>query len=92
MSDPRPIIGWLLDPDQRRELLQQFPPRYAHVVEMTDLGEHWAKEIETFFETYKWLEPGQTEVLGWHTAAEAWDVIAEARRHYAAVRARPTAG
>ena len=26
------VIGWKLDPDQRRELLQQFPPRYRRVV------------------------------------------------------------
>lgn len=32
MADPRPIIGWLLDPDQRMELLQQFPPRYPRVI------------------------------------------------------------
>ena len=26
------VIGWKLDPEQRRELLQQFPPRYARTV------------------------------------------------------------
>lgn len=26
------IVGWTLDPDQRKELLQQFPPRYANLV------------------------------------------------------------
>lgn len=26
------IIGWKLDRDQRRELLQQFPPRFKNVV------------------------------------------------------------
>ncbi len=26
------VIGWKLDRDQRRELLQQFPPRFGHVV------------------------------------------------------------
>src|SRR5919199_6254124 len=26
------VIGWKLDRDQRKELLQQFPPRYANVV------------------------------------------------------------
>lgn len=25
------VIGWKLDRDQRKELLQQFPPRYAEV-------------------------------------------------------------
>lgn len=58
-------------------------PRYAHVTELTDLGSHWAKEIETFFETYKWLEPGHTSVEGWHDAAEAWAVIHESRARFA---------
>ncbi len=26
------MIGWKLDPDQRKELLQQFPPRFRNVV------------------------------------------------------------
>ena len=26
------VIGWKLDPEQRRELLQQFPPRFGNVV------------------------------------------------------------
>ena len=26
------VIGWKLDRDQRKELLQQFPPRYGNVV------------------------------------------------------------
>ena len=26
------VIGWKLDPDQRNELLQQFPPQYPNVI------------------------------------------------------------
>ncbi|HEX8579793.1 MAG TPA: hypothetical protein VF655_09405 [Allosphingosinicella sp.] len=26
------VLGWKLDPEQRTELLQQFPPQFAHVV------------------------------------------------------------
>jgi len=26
------VIGWLLDPDERLDLLRQFPPAYANVV------------------------------------------------------------
>jgi hypothetical protein len=28
----RTVIGWKLDPAQRKELLQQFPPRFSEVV------------------------------------------------------------
>ena len=59
-------------------------PRYAHVAELTDLGAHWAKEIETFFETYKWLEPGHTSIKQWYTADEAWAEIQRAQETFAA--------
>lgn len=57
-------------------------PRYAHVTSLADLGDHWSKEIETFFATYKQLEQKTTEVLGWHSAAEAHAVIEECRGRY----------
>jgi len=59
-------------------------PRYQHVTDLSHLGDHWLREIETFFATYKLLEPKQTEVLGWHDAAFAWDVIAVCRARYSA--------
>ncbi|MDQ3467224.1 MAG: inorganic diphosphatase [Chloroflexota bacterium] len=57
-------------------------PRFAHVETMEQLGSHWLREIETFFATYKLLEPKQTEVLGWHTVEEALDVIEACRKRY----------
>ncbi len=57
-------------------------PRYAHVQSLEQLGDHWLREIETFFDTYKLLEPKQTEVLGWHDEAKAREMIATCRRRY----------
>ena len=57
-------------------------PRFAHVDSLDDLGEHWLREIETFFATYKLLEPKQTEVLGWHSVEETCRVIAECREAF----------
>ncbi len=57
-------------------------PRYAHVVDLADLGNHWPREIETFFATYKLLEEKTTEVLGWHDAAAARAVIERCRERY----------
>ena len=57
-------------------------PRYDHVLTLESLGDHWLREIETFFATYKLLEPKQTEVLGWHTAEEAWSVIGVCRERF----------
>jgi len=62
-------------------------PRFAHVRTLDALGAHWLREIETFFATYKMLEPKQTEVLGWHDAEEACRVIAQCRERFQAVRA-----
>lgn len=60
-------------------------PRYHQVTDLTSLGEHWLREIETFFDTYKLLEPKQTEVLGWHDAAFAWQMIETCRRRFEGV-------
>jgi inorganic pyrophosphatase len=57
-------------------------PRYAHMRSLADVGEHWLREIETFFATYKLLEPKQTAVQGWHEAEEARQVIARCRERY----------
>ena len=57
-------------------------PRYAHVHDLSHAGEHWAREIETFFATYKLLEGKTTEVLGWHDTEEACRVIEECRERY----------
>ena len=57
-------------------------PRYAHVATLEDIGEHWLREIETFFATYKHLEPKQTEVLGWHGIEETREVIERCRARY----------
>jgi inorganic pyrophosphatase len=57
-------------------------PRFAGIQGLEHLERHWLREIETFFATYKLLEPKQTDVLGWHDVAEAWSVIAEARQRY----------
>ena len=59
-------------------------PRFSHVRSLEQLDEHWLREIETFFSTYKLFEPKQTEVLGWHSEAETRQVIARCREQYRA--------
>jgi inorganic pyrophosphatase len=86
LIEARPIGG--LDmadekgPDFKVLAVPVGDPRYAHVDELADLGEHWLREIETFFATYKLLEPKQTEVLGWHGIEETRRVIARCRERY----------
>ncbi|TVR69604.1 MAG: inorganic diphosphatase [Sphaerobacteraceae bacterium] len=62
--------------------LPEKDPRFAGIDSLDHLPQHWLLEIETFFDTYKILEPKQTEVLGWHSAQEAWQKIAQARAAY----------
>jgi len=61
-------------------------PRFSHVQSLAELGDHWLREIETFFATYKLLEPKQTEVLGWHDLQETQQIITRCRERYRAVR------
>jgi inorganic pyrophosphatase len=61
-------------------------PRYAHVRTLDDIGNHWLREIETFFATYKQLEPKQTEVLGWHDLEETLRTVATCRERFRAAR------
>ena len=61
-------------------------PRYAHVRTLADVGDHWLREIETFFATYKQLEPKQTEVLGWHDLEETLRTVTTCRERYRVAR------
>ena len=58
-------------------------PRFRHVSELTHVSDHWQREIETFFRTYKLLEERETVIHGWAGRDTAWQIIAEARAAYA---------
>src|SRR2546430_13323925 len=45
-------------------------------------SQHWLREIENFFQTYKALEDKWTDVVGWEDAAAAAKVIRGARELY----------
>lgn len=57
-------------------------PRFDDVNDLNDLPDHWLKEIENFFATYKLLEEKDTDLLGWDPADAARNVIEEARRRF----------
>jgi inorganic pyrophosphatase len=54
-------------------------PRFTSVSDLADIDQHWLREIENFFQTYKTLEDKFTEVVGWE-GADAADVVIEACR------------
>jgi len=55
-------------------------PRFNDVTDLTDVAEHYLREITHFFAVYKELEEKETEVLGWQDRATAYGIINEARR------------
>jgi len=66
-------------PDQKILAVPVGDPRYADMRDLADIGQHWLREIENFFQTYKALEPKWTDVVGWEDAGAAQRVIREAR-------------
>ncbi len=58
-------------------------PRFDEVHDLEDLPQHWLREIDNFFATYKTLEAKETEVTGWVGRGAAWEVIRAAQDAYA---------
>jgi inorganic pyrophosphatase len=57
--------------------------RMDHIKTFEDLGEHWQKETEHYFEHYKDLKkPGTCKVLGFFGVDEAVKVIKECEERY----------
>jgi len=54
-------------------------PRFEGIRKLEDLGPHWLREIENFFNTYKLLEDKMTEVEGWRDVDEAHRVLLQYR-------------
>jgi len=46
-------------------------PHFDGVNDLADLQEHWPREIENFFNTYKVLEGKETWMEGWGNGTEA---------------------
>ncbi|MBI4121764.1 MAG: inorganic diphosphatase [Parcubacteria group bacterium] len=50
-------------------------PRFAHIKEIGDLGEHRIKEFTHFFETYKLLNKKEVKITGIEGAAKAQEAV-----------------
>ncbi|PIW36522.1 MAG: inorganic pyrophosphatase [Candidatus Kerfeldbacteria bacterium CG15_BIG_FIL_POST_REV_8_21_14_020_45_12] len=57
-------------------------PRYDHIKEIDDIGEHRLKEIENFFQTYKMLQKKEVETTGFRNKAEALKTVEESVKLY----------
>jgi inorganic pyrophosphatase len=69
-------------PDEKILAVPVGDPRFDDIFDLSDLHNHWLKEIENFFATYKLLEEKDTDLLGWDNAACAEEYIDRARRRY----------
>lgn len=63
-------------------------PRFDSINNLNDLEQHWLREIETFFDTYKLLEGKETEIRGWHPLEAAWEMIEQSQETYRRQHAR----
>ena len=58
-------------------------PRFNDCNDLSDVAEHYLREITHFFAVYKELEEKETEVLGWQDRSTAHEIITEARQRLA---------
>lgn len=59
-------------------------PRFADIKSLADLPEHFTKEIQNFFETYKVLQKKEVVVKGFEDVARAQKELEDTRAAYAA--------
>jgi inorganic pyrophosphatase len=69
--------------DQKILAVPVGDPRFASIRDLSDIDQHWLREIENFFQTYKALEDKWTDVVGWEDASAAVRVIEHARQLHA---------
>jgi inorganic pyrophosphatase len=60
-------------------------PRFNDAADLSDIAEHYLREITHFFAVYKELEEKETEVLGWQDRAMAYRIINEARHRHSGI-------
>ena len=63
--------------DQKILAVPVADPRFNGVDDLSDLQEHWPREIENFFNTYKMLEGKETWMEGWGNGDEARQLLLE---------------
>ena len=62
---------------------EKVDPRFKEIQDIKDLSEHFKKEIQTFFEDMKKLEPGKfVKLKGWQGKDRSKELIKEAIKKY----------
>jgi inorganic pyrophosphatase len=68
--------------DQKILAVPVGEPRFSDVRDIDDISQHWLREIENFFGTYKTLEGIETHVMGWDHRARALEIVDECAKRY----------
>jgi inorganic pyrophosphatase len=81
------VIGFLEMSDENGEdqkilAVAAEDPRFNGIRNLGDLAQHWLREIEVFFSTYKMLEDKSVEVGQWQGRDEAITLINKCRLAY----------
>jgi len=69
--------------DEKVLCVPELDPLYAGYRDVSDVPQHFLKEVEHFFSIYKDLEGGRITPIGWSDASAAKQVIGEAMTRYA---------
>lgn len=82
----RPIGVFLMEdqglPDHKILGVPDGDPIWEHTTDLDQVPPHTLRELEHFFAVYKDLEGKKTAALGWQPAADAIEILTEARRRY----------
>jgi inorganic pyrophosphatase len=82
----RPVaIMEMTDGGERDDKVVAVPvddPRFAEVLDVSDLNKHFIKEMTHFFETYKKVQNKEVSVGSWHGKAEAMAAFDRSRALY----------
>lgn len=94
MARPIGVLGMRDEKGQDQKILAVpvGDPRFDSIRDLHDLDQHWLREIENFFQTYKALEDKRTDVVGWETATVAVGAIRAARALFERQAARAREG
>jgi inorganic pyrophosphatase len=79
----------MVDQDQPDHKILAVPnrdPRYNSITSIDDVGTHWKREVEHFFDIYKELEGKTTRMEGWGNREAALQIILESRKRALAQR------
>ncbi len=68
--------------DYKIVAIAQKDPRNEHIEKIEDLTEHFKKEVQNFFETYKKLENKWVKIKGWIGKEEAYKIIRESKEKF----------